>query len=192
MVTLFTTAISGPNVTGGGVCTLAFTDPVDDSAAENISDGVKQFWTDCASTLDNGVTFTVESNPRRYAAATGELQQIFSVAEQAPVSGSLSSSGVPRAAQALIRWSTADIVNGRAVKGRTFIPGLVSSTITDTGQLSQGAMDDLDAAAEAMITGSGGTLSVWHRPVDGAGGSEHLVTSASVWSQFAVLTSRRD
>lgn len=192
MVTLIRTVIGGAAVTGGGVCTLAVSDPDDDSQAQAYLDNVEAFWTETAVALDSNVTFQVEGNPARYAASTGELQQIFSADGSGVITGGVSGQAVPRAAQALIRWHTADIVNGRSVRGRTFVPGIPASQLTDAGGLASDFVTQLRGEAEELLADTGGSLVVWHRPVNGAGGSEHLVTSASVWDQFAMLTSRRD
>jgi len=192
MVTLVLTSITGTGVVGGGLSTLAFEDPVDDAAAEALLAVVGTFWSGVASAVNSGITFTVQPNPSRFAAATGALQEVFDAAAPAAVPGLAAGTAVPRASMALIRWGTADIVNNRVVKGRTFIPGTPVANVTTTGQLSAAGITDLDNAAEGLISGSGGVLSVWHRPVGGAGGSSHLVTVASVWDSFAVLRSRRD
>lgn len=192
MVTLILTSITGTGVVGGGLATLAFEDPIDDAAAEDRLTDVGAFWTAIASAVNNAITFTVLPNPARYAAADGSLQEVFDAAAPAAVPGTAAGTAVPRAAMALIRWGTADIVNNRVVKGRTYIPGTPVANVTTTGQLSAAGQTDLDNAAEGLISASGGTLSIWHRPVGGVGGSSHLVTTASVWDSFAVLRSRRD
>ena len=192
MVTLIRSVFTGAVVTGGGVSTLAFLDPVDDNEANLLLGYVRTFWDSIKDNLDEDVTVTVQPNPARYAAATGELQQIFGTSAHAPVTGIATGNAAPRASQALLRWRTSDIVNGRFVKGRTFIPGIASALITDAGALSATAITDITLAADALVQTSGSVVAVWHRPVNGAGGSEHIVTSVSVWDQFAVLRSRRD
>lgn len=192
MVTLIRSVFSGAVVTGGGVSTLAFLDPVDDNEADLLLGYVRTFWDAIKDNLDEDVTITVQPNPARYAAATGELQQIFSTSAPTSVTGTATGNSAPRVAQALLRWRTSDIVNGRFVKGRTFIPGIGTALVTDAGGLSSVAITDITLAANALVQTSGSVVAVWHRPVNGAGGSEHIVTSVSVWDQFAVLRSRRD
>jgi len=192
MVTLVRSVFSGTVVTGGGVSTLAFEDPASDTAASDILGHVRTFWDAIKDNLDEDVSVTVQSNPARYAAATGELQALFSAGGGTAVTGTATGNAAPRASQALVRWRTSDIVNGRFLRGRTFIPGIGTALITDTGQLSTTAITDITNAASALISASGSTLEVWHRPVNGAGGSVGLVTSVSVWAEFAVLRSRRD
>lgn len=192
MVTLVRTQIIGSLVTGGGMSTLAFEDPVSSEAAQVIVDAVATFWETLCTGLDEDVTFVPLGNPQRYAAATGELQQVFATDPGTPSAGIVSANAAPRASQGLIRWATDDIVDGRAIKGRTFVPGIPSAALTDLGGLSSTTQAAFTTAANDLITDTGNTLSVWHRPKNGVGGSSHLVTAASVWSELAVLRSRRD
>lgn len=192
MVTLLRTIIGGAAVTGGGISTLAFFDPGGDEEAQDMVGYVTDFWTSLAAGLDSNVTFEVEGNPRRYAAGTGALQEVFDASGSSVITGGVSGQACPRASQALIRWNTSDISGGRQVKGKTFIPGVPAAALTDAGGLSADVVTQFTTAASTLIDASGSLLVVWHRPVDGAGGSEHRVTNASVWDQLAMLTSRRD
>jgi len=192
VVTLVRTLISGANVQGGGVSTFAFEDPVSDAAATDLLAELQVFWGDVSQMLDEDVTLTMEDNPAQYVASTGVLQNVYSATAPAAVTGVQPGDSVPRASQALIRWATAEIINGRRLRGRTFIPGITSTLTTDAGGLDGGAVAQLAQAANDFIDAAPAPMVVWHRPVNGAGGSTGLVTIASVWDQFAVLRSRRD
>ena len=192
MVTAVRTLFTGAPVQGGGVSTMHFEDPVDDPQAVVMLGWVRSFWDAIKGNLDEDLTINVEANPQQYVASTGALQRIYTAAAPASVVGTATGNSVPRASQGLVRWLTSDIVAGRMLKGRNFIPAIGTALVTDTGLLTPAAVTAIDAGAEGLITNSGGTLVVWHRPVNGAGGVTHLVTSASVWDNFAVLRSRRD
>lgn len=140
MVTLFRTLISGPDVTGGGVCSLYFTDAPDDDIRAEQMEALDTFWTTVAYNSDSGVTFEVEGTQPRYAASTGQLQEVYSVPSAGPHVGGQSGSAVPRASQALIRWKTSEVVGGRLLQGRTFLPGVVGAASTDTGLTAAGAV----------------------------------------------------
>jgi hypothetical protein len=75
--------------------------------------------------------------------------------------------------------------------GRTFIPGLTTAAVAE-GVLDAGEAATFSAAAAALYGDVNSTFVIWHRPVGGAGGSMHVVTSSSIGTQFAVLRSRRD
>jgi hypothetical protein len=192
MVTQIRTTIGGQAVVGGGVSTFHITDLADQSLVQTAVQHVIDFWTEIAVGLTNDVTFQVQAGTSRYAAATGELQQIYSTTGSGVITGGVNTATIPRAAQGLIRWATDDIVAGRQIRGRTFLPGIPATQVTDTGLLSSAAITQYGGEANELLTALAAVLVIWHRPVAGAGGSEHAVTSASVWDNLAVLTSRRD
>jgi hypothetical protein len=91
-------------------------------------------------------------------------------------------------------WNTGAIVNGRRVRGRTFLGPLDNSCLQNDGTLSSSSITHANALGAAWTdAGLTTTLScVWHRPVGGTGGSNHEIISATVRDKFAVLRSRRD
>jgi hypothetical protein len=192
VVTQIRTVIGGQAVVGGGVSTFHIVDLPDVGQVQTAVQHVIDFWTELAVGLTNDVTFQVQAGASRYAAATGELQQIFATTGSGVITGGVNTATIPRAAQGLIRWATDDIVNGRQVRGRTFIPGIPATQVTDTGLLSAAAITQYGGEANELLTALDALLVVWHRPNAEGPGSEHAVTSASVWDNLAVLTSRRD
>lgn len=103
--------------------------------------------------------------------------------------GSSSNQRLPAATQGLLRWRTNLFLNGRRVRGRTAIP--LPRTVDNS--------DSTGAPVAAYVTGwtSGGTnlinnegceLVVYSR----TNGEYAPVVSASAWSQWSVLRSRRD
>jgi hypothetical protein len=102
---------------------------------------------------------------------------------------------VPDSAQALIRWKTSTILDGRFLQGRTFLPGLTVGT-SDDGNLQGATAVSLQTAANAFIASAAG-LVIWHRPLkDDDGnvtrtGGHTAVSTADIWGEFAVLRRRR-
>lgn len=121
--------------------------------------------------------------------ATGELVGEWSSTVDASVSGTGVTPSVADASQALVRWRTSAIVNGRRLRGRTFIPG-ISSQYLSAGNLSGSGVTTITGAASAFVTSAVG-FRVWHRPSGGSGGQSADVTSASVWEEFATQRRRR-
>lgn len=103
--------------------------------------------------------------------------------------GSGTGDPLPLSTQALIRWRTNQFINGREIRGRTFFPGFVETSST-AGRVTTGLLSGLNTAAADFITASsgGGGLVVWS-PTHGQAAQ---VLTASAWSDFAVLRSRRD
>ncbi len=91
-----------------------------------------------------------------------------------------------------ITWLTDGVVNGRRVRGRTFIVPIIATSYDNTGSLDTGVVSQAQSAADALVTAAAGNLLVWHRPVNGGGGSVHPVTGARVADKAAILRSRRD
>ena len=101
---------------------------------------------------------------------------------------------LPPASQMAVTWLTADVVGGRRVRGRTFFGPLAVQDVDTDGTPNNTKLGHLDAAAAAWIDAGLTAVDtvVWHRPVGGAGGSDHVITAFSRKDKFAVLRSRRD
>lgn len=126
-----------------------------------------------------------------YNDVTGALTGSWTASTNADVvGGSLDSYAAP--AGACVTWNTAGIVNGRRVRGRTFIVPVARNGYDTDGTLAAALVNALDTAAANLVTASAGGLLVWHRPVSGSGGSAHPVTGHRVRDKIAVLRSRRD
>lgn len=91
-----------------------------------------------------------------------------------------------------VQWLTDGVVNGRRVRGRTFIVPILASTFDGQGNIDTAALNTVQSAADALVTAAAGELHVWHRPVNGGGGSIHAITGARVADRAAILRSRRD
>lgn len=139
--------------------------------------------------LDSNTLWTIETTGRELDDNTGTLTAVWTEATAKTGAGAVAGQCVPDAAQILLRWNSGSIVNGRFVKGRNYIPGLSTASVTD-GNIAAAALTSFNAAVatfQAALNGFG----IWHRPVAGAGGLMVGCQSASVWSEFAVLRHRR-
>lgn len=140
--------------------------------------------------LDTLTTFTVRTQGKVIDDATGTLQAFWGDATAHTGPGTLSGIPVPNASQVLLQWRTSDIVNGRLLQGRTFVPGLGTAAV-DGGQLASATVTAVQAGQAAMLAAIPGELQVWHRPNGGSPGAAHTVTSAACWSEMAVQRRRR-
>lgn len=93
---------------------------------------------------------------------------------------------------ASVQWLTDSVKNGRRVRGRTYLVPLSNRAFDNEGTLDEGARTTLQVAANVLVLSTDLGLCVWSRPVNGVGGSSHLVTGAIVADKSAVLRSRRD
>jgi len=94
---------------------------------------------------------------------------------------------LPPISQGLLRLTTGQIVSGRLLRGRLFIPGATETSNT-AGFPTTTFRNDYNDAADAMIADANSAWSVWSR----THGTLATITSASMWTQWASLRSRRD
>lgn len=174
------------------------TDPLLAGATQACTD-VRAFWQACVSVFPDDVQINVEPNVQIVEDSTGLVEDELSTTATAAVNGT---SGAAYAAPcgASIEWRTSQFVNGRRVKGRSYLVPLVSTSYETDGTLIAAALTALQAAAAGLIAAPSQFV-VWHRPVEASAGpppveasagSLHLVATAGVSDRVAVLRSRRD
>jgi len=139
--------------------------------------------------LDDSITWSLRNAGVIIDDATGTLVGSWSSGSVVTGTAGGTSEPVSDPAQVLIRWKTSSIVNGRYLQGRTYIPGLSVGNV-DEGNVSAAAVTAFQTPSSALVS-SGAGLRVFHRPISGSGGSSADVTSANVWTEFAVLRRRR-
>lgn len=108
-----------------------------------------------------------------------------------PVATNNTGNALPPATQGFIRMGTGVVVNGRRLRGRFFVPGLCEDINVAGGGIDAAFIDGVNDALEILVASPTASLCVWHRPVDGAGGSKADVTTAQFAPYWAVLKKRR-
>lgn len=93
---------------------------------------------------------------------------------------------VPQVAQLLIRWRTGAFLNGREIRGRTFVPGLSSVSQTATGEVTSTVRSQVDAAAATFLSNSEFGI---YSPSNAAFAE---ASTGQCWVEFAAMRSRRD
>lgn len=146
------------------------------------------FLSDLMGAVVPGVRFTIRTEGRILNPGTGALTGAWVDGVARTLTGSASGQPVADATQALIRWQTGEVVGRRFLQGRTFIPGLANGN-TNGGNISTALIADWATKANAFVSAS--QFGIWHRPKTGAGGQWLEVTTASIWSELAVLRRRR-
>nr|CRY96740.1 hypothetical protein [uncultured prokaryote] len=171
---------------GGKVAVMYFDETV---PPEECVDYVSDFWTSIVPYITPATTFQVQGSGRDVDEATGALTAFYNVASSALIAGSSSTQQVADATQGLVQWRTGIVLGGREVRGRTFIPGLSQSSVIG-GNLAPQTRTGIETNANILggpITG----LGVWRRPKEGTPGQLVQVSTATVWSELAVLRRRR-
>jgi len=150
---------------------------------------LKAFLDTIKSQLEDSTSWTIETAGRELDDATGALTGVWSDGTAASGVGVVSGQVVADATQVLMQWRTDHIVNGRFLQGRTFIPGVSASHLSN-GNLDSTTITAWQGAGAALIA-AGKQFGVWHRPVLGAGGVFWAADTAAVWGELAVLRRRR-
>jgi hypothetical protein len=163
--------------------------------AEAAADGARAFWAEIVASMAAPTSVQVVGEVEEFEPETGNLLAVFQ-SEQAVLVASGSGDPLPWATQGLIRWRTGAFIDGRELRGRTFIPALTEGHSTQ-GRPTAALITILNTAAGAVND----LLGVWQRPrlasegppvVEARDGQIVPVASFSVWTQWAQLRSRRD
>jgi len=142
------------------------------------------------ASLSNQVSYLIETSGRELDDTTGALTGAWSETSAKTGTGTSATQPVADSTQLLFRWGTGFIVNGRFLRGRTFIPGFFQGGVSG-GNVLAAQVTGLTTVAQALATDAA-SLQVWHRPVAGAGGNAVQTSSGSLWSELAVLRRRRN
>ena len=162
---------------------------LDETAAK-----VRTFFQAFVTYLPTPLTITYPSEIEQFQTENGVLSQTWPIAPPANTVGT----GVGQyssAAGACINWTTNTIVNGRRIRGRTFmVPLLPANAFQSDGTLAVAAVVAFNSAATGFRNNETGLpFVIWHRPsLGGVDGDAGPVTASSVSDMTAVLRSRRD
>lgn len=160
--------------------------------AQQAATAVGTFWGAVDALMSSTVSWTTEADVSTINDATGELTDI-TVTTPVTGAGAQAVTLGPIVAQALVRWRTGAFINGRNLRGRTFVPGLIESQ-SDAGRPDASVQATINTAAAALIADANSVLNIWHRPnpPGSATGAGEAVLSGLCWNQWASLRSRRD
>lgn len=156
-----------------------------------ISGDIKTFFTAIDDYIPSGVNIQCPTSGDRLDEATGQLLETWSGGVGGTVQGQVAGNYASPAG-ICVNWLTNGVVNGRRVRGRTFIVPTAANIFAADGTLADNHLAVFQAAADALVASAAGDLLVWHRPVGGAGGSAHAIVAARVSDKVSVLRSRRD
>lgn len=164
---------------------------------------LRAMWGSFAASLPPTVGVSVEPSGDRIDDATGELVGTW-VTSSATGFGGAATGPYTAPSGAVVRWLTDTILDGKRLKGRTFLVPLGGSSYQEDGTINPANVTSLTTAAQAYVAAQVGNAFIWHRPrkakaADGsrpavtarAGGSGAIVQGLLV-DKAMVLTSRRD
>lgn len=156
-------------------------------SAQAQTDLIKAFWTDMATTMHATVRWTVQPEVTIINDANGQVEGLLAVTGGTGI-GSAPTDLLPLATQGLVRLQTGVYINGRGVRGKIFIPGQVEGNSTPQGVPAPSLVTFYAATANELVNDSLDSLVVYS-PTNG---TSVEVETASAWTNWAVMRSRRD
>lgn len=165
----------------------AVTDPPSTSA-QNGHTAIRSFFSNVSAAIPGEVTVTVDPIYQTLDEVTGDIVAEATVGAPSQVVQGVNGDGYSAQVGVLIEWLTGSYIDGRRLRGRTYLVPLAGQFDTD-GTLTTGGLAILNAAWP-WITADQEDFRVWHRPVNGAGGSSATITSGVVKDHACILRSR--
>ena len=180
-----------------GVCTFYAIN------APSVIGFVQSLWTAVITKMPTVVAAQVEGFGDTIEDTTGVISGSWSIAQPPQLHGGASG---PYSAPsgACLTWLTGTVLDGRRVRGRTFLVPMSDTFYAADGRINPSDAVDLNAACAQYVQNLGGAGVVWHRPYAGRVatvklkarpahvGGHAVITGSSVATKIAVLRSRRD
>lgn len=147
---------------------------------------VAGFWDAIKGYIAGGVQIAIEGDVEVVDVSNGQVTAVHNVTP-ATYNSSASGQALPWATQGLLRLRTGSWVNGREVRGRIFIPSPAELHSDSNGPVA-GYRNAVQSAVNSILQPGSNALIIWS-PTHGL---IRPVQSWQVWTEWAVLRSRRD
>ena len=154
--------------------------------AQQAADAWRAFLAPASTGYRTGLTFSAMTEVGIVDASTGDLTGLTPVtlAAMSMIGGT---DPLPAATSLLIRWRTGQYTNGKEIRGRTNIPGMLE-TFSTNGLPDSALTGAWQTRATALLASANARHVVYSKKNFGA----CVTTAGSPWSQWAILRSRRD
>lgn len=173
-------------VNGASVMTHHWLAPEDSTGSTDVRQALGTFLFAIQGLIRVGTTLDIETEAEIVDPASGMITGTLPLTSGS-FPGTDTGDQLPVMTQGLVRWRTGVFVGGREVRGRTFVPSPTEDKST-MGKPTALYTGGLQTAAQAMADDEAAGLAVWSR----ARGQAHPVSTATVWSEWSGLRSRRD
>ena len=156
---------------------------------QQFADNVRVFFEAVKGYLPNELTIAYPDEVTELDTVSGQLLEVHPVTAPASTAGN-ATTGYAHASGARVDWLTSSILNGRRLRGTTYLVPISAGAFGNTGLLLPTAKSVLQTAAQAYVDGMQniGAAAVWSR----THGIVADVIGVSVPDLGAVLRSRRD
>lgn len=177
--------LTGSGVVGPSVMTL-----YEDAAVAGLPAAVVSFLNSIKANFPDNLTWTVPGGGDTFDVGTGTLNGTWSDGGGGTVTGT-DGGAFQLGSGFRIKWATAGIVNGRRVKGTTFMVPAASAVFSTDGRITAASQASLNAALATYVAAVAGKQVIWSRPIPGRAGTMHPITTATIPSLPTALRSRR-
>jgi len=148
------------------------------------------FWNAIKTLFPNSVTWDIPASGDVVDEASGLITGAWTGGTAATITATGGATAYAGGTGAYVRWQTAGIVDGRRVKGRTFLLPLLTAAYDATGTIDPTRQATMQTAATTLV--GAGKQVIWSRPdPGGTNGTSHAVTAAVVPDKVTSLRSRR-
>lgn len=182
------------SVPNAGACVTTFhSDATLAGQAQSFADRVRTFMAAFSGFIPDECAITFDTEVTWLDTATGQLEEVTAVTAPDIVTGSASGTWAAGSGCRVV-WSTSSIVNGRRVRGATFMVPMASIGYASSGRIAATLKTAAEDAAVALLSGAGGDgwdLQVYSRPAPGRPGSAHSVDAGSCSEMVATLRGRK-
>lgn len=168
-------------VGGPGVSTFLF----ETEQAPPLAD-LRTMFAAWAPIIPSGITLTIEPTGQVISSTTGKGVSAWAATAPTPI-GCTGTGGYAAPAGAYVSWRTGAFINGREVRGKTFIVPLVAGAYDAAGTILDQNRTVVENAAKTFIAAGGSTMRVFSRRDFGVAN----VTDAKVPDKVVIMTSRR-
>lgn len=182
---------------GGPGLTTFYADTTDAGYSDgDFRDAVHAFLDGQKVLTSTAITWTGQSTIDYLDVATGEIQSQAFVSGF-NVTGTNANEQLAPTTQGLVQYVTGVYVDGRQVRGKTFLPGITIDQSENPGRPTAGYLSGTLAQA-ALYVNAGVGAAIYSRPrkatqtLPARAGSIHAISGHFTWSQWAVLRGRRD
>lgn len=171
--------------------TVGVSTPTSGEVSEALS-RFSDYWNLLDSVIASGCNIIFDPASIVINEANGALVGVVAGTAPTTISTLGGSNPLPPRTQGLIGWITSDIVAGRRVQGRSFVPLPDESQNLTAGVPGSSYTSQLDSAIAALLTPGSPFVEpvIWHRPQGGAGGSDHVITAGVARTQWSSLRTR--
>nr|CRY94144.1 hypothetical protein [uncultured prokaryote] len=153
-------------------------------------DELSVLWQAIGPLLHSSYTWKIDHTGRVMSPETGKTTALWNDPMVRTGVGGVGIDGpVSNASMLLLQWRTGNYVDGRELRGRSFIPGLSTTNLVG-GEVRDTARVTAANAADALAKSSQG-FCIWKRPKEGSPGSIGTVKTGDAWREMAVLRGRR-